>query len=210
MPHLRVILNCIDNSVFTFSEQDKNDNILKLTTASRLIPAKNTISVIKLFAKLRKDFPNLYLNIAGTGSELEKLKNETDNLQVSSFVNFRGMLNAEDLCKLYQQSDVFILLSFYESFGLVYLEANACGIPVIGSNVGGTKEAIDDGVTGFVVSIDNENEIYEKTKLLLSDKALRDKMGQAGKKRVDENFNFINLGKNFEKILNKLDKKDTE
>lgn len=210
MPHLRVILNCIDNSVFTFSEQDKNDNILKLTTASRLIPAKNTISVIKLFAKLRKDFPNLYLNIAGTGSELEKLKNETDNLQVSSFVNFRGMLNAEDLCKLYQQSDVFILLSFYESFGLVYLEANACGIPVIGSNVGGTKEAIDDGVTGFVVSLDNENEIYEKTKLLLGDKALRDKMGQAGKKRVDENFNFINLGKNFEKILNKLDKKDTE
>jgi glycosyltransferase involved in cell wall biosynthesis len=113
-------------------------------------------------------------------------------------------LNAQDLCGLYQKSDVFILLSFYENLALVYLEANACGVPVIGSDVGGTREAIDDKTTGFVVSLDNENEIYEKTKLLLGDKALRDKMGQAGKKRVDENFSLDTLGKNFEQLLTKL------
>lgn len=209
MPNLHVILNCIDNEAFTFIPQNKDKKALHLTTASRLIPAKNTISVVRLFAKLRNDFPNLYLNIAGTGSELDRLKEEAERLQVTPFVNFTGQLNTKELCKLYQQSDVFILLSFYESFGLVYLEANACGVPVIGSDIGGTREAIDDAVTGFVVSLDNENEIYEKTKLLLGDKALRDKMGNAGKKRVDENFSLDTLGKNFEKLLNDLKAKSS-
>ncbi len=204
MPNLHVILNCIDNEAFTFIPQNKDKNALHLTTASRLIPGKNTIAVVRLFTKLRNDFPNLYLNIAGTGSELERLKEEAERLQVTPFVNFTGLLNTKELCKLYQQSDVFILLSFYESFGLVYLEANACGVPVIGSDIGGTREAIDDAVTGFVVSLDNENEIYEKTKLLLSDTALRQKMGNAGKKRVDEKFSLDTLGKNFEKLLNGL------
>jgi glycosyltransferase involved in cell wall biosynthesis len=204
MPNLHVILNCIDNKIFTFPTRTDDDNTLQLTTASRLIPGKNTIAVVRLFAKLRNDFPNLYLNIAGTGSELDRLKEEAKDLQIAPFVNFTGQLNAQDLCGLYQKSDVFILLSFYENLALVYLEANACGVPVIGSDVGGTREAIDDKTTGFVVSLDNENEIYEKTKLLLGDKALRDKMGQAGKKRVDENFSLDTLGKNFEQLLTKL------
>lgn len=204
MPNLHVILNCIDNKTFTFPTENKNDDTLQLTTASRLIPGKNTTAVIKLFAKLRRDFPNLYLNIAGSGNELQKLKDEAKELQISSFVNFTGQLSAQDLCSLYQKSDVFILLSFYENLALVYLEANACGIPVIGSDVGGTREAIDDGITGFVVPLDDEKMIYEKTKLLLGNKSIRKKMGEAGKKRIDENFSLATLGKNFDKLLNSL------
>ena len=75
---------------------------------------------------------------------------------------------------------------------------------MIGSDVGGTREAIEDGVSGFIVPLDDENIIYEKTKLLLSDTALRQKMGNAGKKRVDEKFSLDTLGKNFEKLLNGL------
>lgn len=206
MPNLHVILNCIDNKTFTSSTETKNDDTLQLTTASRLIPSKNTAAVIKLFAKLRRDFPNLYLNIAGSGSELLKLKNKVKELQISPFVHFTGQLNVTDLCCLYQKSDVFILLSLYENLALVYLEANACGIPVIGSDVGGTREAIDDGITGFVVPLDNEEVIYEKTKLLLSNKSLRIKMGETGKKRVDERFSLATLGKNFDKLLNELKK----
>lgn len=204
MPNLRVILNCIDNKTFTLPTKAKNDDTLQLTTASRLIPGKNTVAVIKLFAKLRQDFPNLYLNIAGAGSELDKLKDEAEKLKVNQFVNFTGQLSAEELCRLYQNSDVFILLSLYENLALVYLEANACGIPVIGSDVGGTREAIDDGITGFVVPLDNEKVIYEKTKLLLGDKSLCKKMGEAGKKRVDESFCLEILGKNFDELLNEL------
>ena len=144
------------------------------------------------------------MNIAGTGSETENLKNEAEKLRISSSVNFTGLLNAKDLCRLYQESDIFILLSFYENLALVYLEANACSVPVIGSDVGGTREAIEDGVSGFIVPLDDENIIYEKTKLLLSDTALRQKMGNAGKKRVDEKFSLDTLGKNFEKLLNGL------
>ncbi len=132
------------------------------------------------------------------------MKDEAKKLQISSFVNFTGQLSAQDLCSLYQKSDVFILLSFYENLALVYLEANACGIPVIGSDVGGTREAIDDGITGFVVPLDDEKMIYEKAKLLLGNKSMRKKMGEAGKKRVDENFSLATLGKNFDKLLNSL------
>ena len=205
MPNLYVILNCIDNEIFNCTvAENKNTKVLQITTASRLIPAKNTISVVRLFAKLKTEFPNIKLNIAGTGSETENLKNEVEKLQISSSVNFTGLLNAKDLCRLYQESDIFILLSFYESFALVYLEANACSVPVIGSDVGGIREAIEDGVSGFVVPLDDENIIYEKTKLLLSDAELRKKMGNAGKKRVDEKFSLDTLGKNFEKLLNEL------
>lgn len=205
MPNLHVILNCIDNEIFNCTAvENKNAEVLQITTASRLIPAKNTISVVRLFAKLKAEFPNIRLNIAGTGSETENLKNEAEKLRISLSVNFTGLLNAKDLCRLYQESDIFILLSFYENLALVYLEANACSVPVIGSDVGGTREAIEDGVSGFIVPLDDENIIYEKTKLLLSDTALRQKMGNAGKKRVDEKFSLDTLGKNFEKLLNGL------
>ena len=205
MPNLHVILNCIDNEIFNCTAvENKNTEVLQITTASRLIPAKNTISVVRLFAKLKAEFPNIRLNIAGTGSETENLKNEAEKLRISLSVNFTGLLNAKDLCRLYQESDIFILLSFYENLALVYLEANACSVPVIGSDVGGTREAIEDGVSGFIVPLDDENIIYEKTKLLLSDTALRQKMGNAGKKRVDEKFSLDTLGKNFEKLLNGL------
>ena len=97
-------------------------------------------------------------------------------------------------------SDLFILLSESESFGLVFLEANACGLPVIGNNVGGIPEAIENGKSGFLVDSDNPADVIEKISLLLTNNSLREKMGYYAQNRVEKNYSLYNLSEKYKEL----------
>jgi len=77
-----------------------------------------------------------------------------------------------------------------EGFGMVFLEANACGKPVVGGRTGGTVEAIVDGKTGFLVNPINEEEISEKLIILLTDDSLKKRFGTQGRERVEREFRW--------------------
>ena len=124
-----------------------------LVSASRLVLGKGYKRKVLLFERLVKlSKRNLYWLIVGDGRDATEISELVHLKGLNDRIIFLGTKSREDLAVIYSNSNLFWLLSdFEESFGLVYLEAQACGIPVIGNNFAGVREAVLDGQTGFLV-----------------------------------------------------------
>jgi D-inositol-3-phosphate glycosyltransferase len=112
--------------------------------------------------------------------EMERLRNLRAELGIADLVTFLGAQAQDTLPDHYSAADVVVMPSYYESFGMVALEAMACGTPVIASQVGGLPFTVQDGVTGFLVPGRDPSALAEKITLLLKDKALRNRLGAQG------------------------------
>ena len=139
----------------------------------------NTIPII------RKEIPNLYVYIAGkSGSNDDNLKQLAKELNIEENVNFLGFVSGEEKYAYYKSADIYVHPSRYEPFGVVLLEAMACGKPIVASRVGGIPFVVEDGKTGLLFKSENVEELAEKVMLLLRNKELRVKMGKAGRVRA--------------------------
>jgi glycosyltransferase involved in cell wall biosynthesis len=135
---------------------------VKIILSSRLIKLKGVKDVIYALSNLVKAsrISEFRLKIIGDGPELHNLKKIADSSDLSNYIEFTGYLKGECLIKEYLSADFFILTSYSESFGMVYLEALSCGLPVIGTNVGGIPEIIDETV-GVLVEPGNIQQIED-------------------------------------------------
>ncbi len=163
---------------------------------SRLVPRKGFDIAISAVARLARDRPQLEMLIAGAGRDAKRLNELAKRLGAP--VRFLGRTPFEDLPLLYGCADIFTMLCRnrwggleQEGFGIVFLEAAACGVPQVAGSSGGAAEAVDDGVTGIVVkdptSID---EVAKAFSLLLNSPDLRQRMGNAGRVRAVESFSY--------------------
>jgi D-inositol-3-phosphate glycosyltransferase len=116
---------------------------------------------------------------AAMSAEMARLQKMCDDLAMGKVVVFLGKRGQDTLPYYYSAADVLVMPSYYESFGMVALEAMACGTPVVASQVGGLAFLVQDGVTGFTVPAEDHDALCEKLGLLLEDDALREKMGRA-------------------------------
>ncbi len=153
--------------------------------------------VIRALPKIVEKVPNVKYLIVGGGDDEARLRNLTRKFGVEKFVIFAGFVQNEDLPAYYNSCDVFVMPSrvirkadklLGEGFGIVYLEANACGKAVIAGRSGGSQEAVVDGVTGLLVNPTSVKEITEAAIELLSDRNLATKMGMEGRERVVREF----------------------
>ena len=124
--------------------------------------------------------------IVGEGPELGRTEQLIEQLGVSAHVELVG--EAQDVIGLLSISDVFLLPSLQESFGLSALEAMSCGVPVVASNVGGLPEVIADGVTGFLHPPDAVDRMADSAAKLLSDPELHRRMAGEGVRLAVERF----------------------
>jgi starch synthase len=106
---------------------------------------------------------------------------------------FGEMLPAEDVIQLYSHAAVFCCPSVYEPFGIINLEAMACGTPVVASAVGGIIEVVEDGITGLLVPPGQPRELAAALNAVLGDPARATAMGAAGRKRVEEHFSWASV-----------------
>lgn len=105
------------------------------------------------------------------------------------------MVAKDKVIQLYSHAAAFICPSVYEPFGIINLEAMACKAPVIASRVGGIKEVVIDGVTGFLVSPDNPRELAERIKFSLEHPELMGEFGENGRQRVEQYFSWESIAK---------------
>ncbi|SNY15313.1 Glycosyltransferase involved in cell wall bisynthesis [Orenia metallireducens] len=163
-----VIRNGIDVNQFCPSKVDlynrykipKNNKLI--LTVSRITKLKGYDNKLSILEKLRDRFPHFTWIIVGDGDYLNDFKEKVRESSLSNQVIFVGKIRRDLLKEYYSSVDLFFLLSEYrESFGLVYLEANACGCPVIGNKYGGVKEVIINGVNGYCVNNLNHQFIIE-------------------------------------------------
>ena len=120
----------------------------------------------------------------GHDREVRRLETLADRLGLLDVVRFDGIVSQATLPTYYSAADVFVMPSYYESFGLVALEAMACGIPVIASRVGGPRTLIRQGVNGYLVQWRCPEPFAQRLEVLLANAVLRENMGKAASARA--------------------------
>lgn len=180
-----------------------------ILTVGNLVSRKGHDMVIRALSELSRRVPDLVYLIAGGGpyrGELEKLATD---LGVSDRVIFAGRVPDVDLPDLYALCDVFVMVSRerleendVEGFGMVLLEANACGKPVVAGRSGGVPDALEDGVTGLLVDPLSLKEITEALTKLLADQDLAKRFGEHGRARVIREFQWPQVAEDLLDIIN--------
>ncbi|HEY1423781.1 MAG TPA: glycosyltransferase family 4 protein [Candidatus Acidoferrum sp.] len=165
---------------------------------------KGMDTLITALPRLLTRRPELQLAAVGDGDDREWLEDLADENGVRLHVHFLSGLSYAELAACYAHCEIFALPSKGEGFGLVYLEAMACGKPVIGGAHGGAPEVIEDGKTGYLVPHGDAVQLATAMEALLSDPALQKEMGRRGKERVEREFRFGVFAKSFKKILREL------
>ena len=152
---------------------------------SNLRPVKQVDAVVKVFAQIKTRVPARLL-IVGEGPDLGRAEQLIAELGIGADVELVG--EAQDVVGLLSMSDLFLLPSLQESFGLSALEAMACGVPVVASNVGGLPEVVADGVTGFLHPPDALSQMADSAIRILSDPDLHARMAADGARLAMERF----------------------
>jgi L-malate glycosyltransferase len=162
---------------------------------------KGIFEMMNAFSKINKDDDLVKLMIVGTGPQEEELKSRVINLDLEKSVIITGNVAPSDIHKYYQAADIFVLPSHTDAGGppVVFIEAMACGLPVIGTAVGGIPEGIENGANGFIVSPKNGNELAKKLKILIKNEDLRKEFGNNSLKKIHQNS--MTLEKKAEKII---------
>lgn len=190
-----------------FKKQLKIGNSQVILSVSNLIGKKGLDTIIRAISSLAKKCPNIIYLIVGEGVDREKLENIVKELSIEKFVRLEGKKVGSELANYYNICDMFVLMSRdveegIESFGIVYIEAAYFGKPVIAGASGGTKDAIIDGKTGFLMNTNDEKALEEKMLLLLKNKKLREKLGKAGRERVLKEFLWKHNAKKLLELCN--------
>jgi glycosyltransferase involved in cell wall biosynthesis len=165
--------------------------------------------LIKAFAKLFRVNSKAKLLIVGDGSEELTLKKLCKSLDVDRNVSFIGFVENERVPDYLSQMDIFVVPSIMssETFGVAAVEAAACKLPVIASNIGGLPEVVIDGETGFLVPSKDPNAIAEKMVLLMQEIELRKRMGEAARRFVEQNYVWEENAKEMERLYLRAAKK---
>ncbi|EKQ55555.1 MAG: glycosyltransferase [Clostridium sp. Maddingley MBC34-26] len=167
--------------------------------------------LIKAFAKVKSNNENLNvkLRIGGKGSQEEYLKNLCIELGIEDDVMFLGFLSEAQVITEFQNFDIAVFPSTLdsESFGVAAVEAEACGIPVIVSDVGGLMESTKPNVTSLVAKRKSVDSLFTEIQKLVVNNELRMKMGVSARKFVEENYSLVNNFNDIDSIYRDILKK---
>ncbi len=191
----------VDTNRFTPAEDDGTRDRLGwrgrrvLLTVGRLQRRKGHDVLIQALPEIRRRVPDVLYAIVGDGEERERLERLARDLDVEDAVLFLGEVGDQELVDCYRHCDLFVLpnreiAGDIEGFGMVLLEAQACGRPVVAGDSGGTRETMEPGRTGLLVACEHPGELGERLVRLLGDPERLAAMGAAGRTWVEARFGW--------------------
>jgi glycosyltransferase involved in cell wall biosynthesis len=198
-----------NDGVKKFQEQYKLENKIVIGTVGRIKFLRKGQEVLVNAAKILKGrgIHLKYLIVgspfSGNEDHLDRLKKLIDDNDLTDDFVLTGEL--EDVRPAYSAMKVFILPSGQpEPFGGVVMEAMAMGLPVIATNIGGSIEQVDDGVSGYLVPPNNELALADKIQTIITDNHLREKMGREGRRRIETIFTIKAMADKIENVYSSL------
>ncbi len=177
---------------------------LTVLTLARIVPGKGADLVVEAFAFLPE---SMRLIVAGDGSQLDAIKHRADELGISSRVEFTGWVIDEAKQKLFDQADLFCLPSDYDSFGMIYLEAMANGLPVVALDWGPISDVVPHGRCGLLIKQKDPEQLAEAICSLMA-QDLRQRMGESGQRWVIEQFSARKVGQSIRSMLEEIVRKN--
>lgn len=192
--------NAVNTDIFTPSIKKNNRGVL---LPSMLRSGKGVREAIEVLKAVRKKGCDIPFTFIGSGPMKSWLLEQIDKQSLSN-VDLLPPVEHSKLKDLYKDYSIVFLPSYYEGLPTVILEAMASGLSVVATDVGGTSEAILHGETGFVHKVDDLEGMGDSILLLDNDANLKEKFGIYARQRVCEHFNWNDLGKRFQTIMEKI------
>ncbi|MFH1942970.1 MAG: glycosyltransferase [bacterium] len=166
---------------------------------ARLHPGKGHAYLIDAAQRIAKEFAMVKFVLVGEGDARKDLEERVRRKRLENHFLFLGY--RDDVPDIIGAFDIFMLPSLHEGFPNVILEAMACGKPVVATAVGGSVEAVVDGVTGYLVPPKDSEAMQNRLLYLLKDRDLAKQMGDAGRARVEEHFSLEKQVDGFEQLF---------
>ncbi|HVN56639.1 MAG TPA: glycosyltransferase family 4 protein [Anaerolineaceae bacterium] len=215
----QTIYNGVDTRLFSSPISRVNHaQTDKLLMVGRVSPEKGTHTLVEAYVRIAPRYPQLKLEVVGSigvipvdyivklsddptvrglerfyqGNYFETLKKMIPK-ELHERIHFQGYIGHDLLVPHYQSADILVNPSLSESFGMSLIEAMSCGVPVVATRVGGMVDVVEEGKTGFLVPPDAPQDLAQAISDLMSNPALREEMGRAGKIRANDLFSWENI-----------------
>ncbi len=177
-----------------------------LLSFGRLVERKGFDMVLRAMPKILEKHSDLIYVIAGRGPQEEELGRLTMELDLAQQIVFTGFVGEEDTALLYNACDVYIMPSRrikndIEGFGITYIEANACGKPVIGGDSGGVPDAVEHGKSGLLVDPESIDSIAHSVIDMFSKPQMRHEMGEYGRQRAIQSFQWKDVANRYMELF---------
>ncbi|MGD6803327.1 N-acetyl-alpha-D-glucosaminyl L-malate synthase BshA [Rossellomorea vietnamensis] len=205
---IETVYNFIDERVYRKVDSDHLKKEYGLLPEEKVIihvsnfrGVKRVQDVVQAFSRIAKEIPAKLL-LVGDGPEMTVICQLVRELGLKEKVLFLG--KQDSLEELYSLSDLMLLLSEKESFGLVALEAMACGVPCIGTDIGGIPEVIEDGVNGYICPLGAVDSVSEKAVSLLTNEKLYQDLSENALETARSKFHWSKIVDQYEQIYGKL------
>lgn len=177
---------------------------MNLLSIGRLSKEKGYVDLIDVFELVHQKYPKWKLNICGNGEEMPILKSKIERLNLAEQIHLLGFKNKEEIAKLSLNSSIYVMTSYTESFGLVLIEAESYGLPLVAfDSAQGANEIIENEVNGYLVSNRDKKEMADIIGKLIEDQELRNKIGQAGREK-SKLYKKENISKQWFKFLDEI------
>ena len=180
---ITVIPNFVDPYEFRRKEEESDRKII--CHSSNFRPIKRIPDIVRAFEIISEEIKSELVFI-GDGPERHSARTLAKRLGISDSVHFLG--NVKNVNEVLGKSDLFLLPSEDESFGVAALEAMSCEVPVIASNVGGLRELITDGVDGYLVKVGDVETLAQRSVRILQDPKLQRELGKNARKKVLDKY----------------------
>ncbi len=199
----------VDINQFKPLDLKKEENQFTIGSLSRIHQFKGYDQVLDSILKLPKAIQeNISWKIGGTGPYLSEFKHKLNRSDIQFDIEFLGFIPDESLAKFYNQLDVFVLFTqdistqnSVEGFGLVFLEAQACGIPTIGTNTGGIPDAIEQNNGGWLFEQDDIDGLANQIQLLYKDESLLKQQSVLARKRCEEKASWQTYNQHLKQLI---------
>ncbi len=211
-PHLKrykekieIIPVGVDIERFQHRDTNVKDTIFFLSVLDEFHVYKGLNYLLETLKLVKKEIPKVKLIVGGGGKLLEQYKGKTATLGLEENVDFLGYVPNEKTLEYYRNCNLFILPSIsatQEGFGMVLLEAMACGRPVVSTSIVGVAEDIEKHDAGMVVKPMDKRALGDAMIRILQDKKEAERMGANGRKLVEKRYSWDGIAENIEKIYN--------
>lgn len=200
---VEVIPNGLDCTLFSRKEQ-YSEKIKKFVTVTRLIECKNIELSMRAFKKVHEMHPDITLDIIGEGYLRKSLEKVIREEEMSEYICLKGYMEPTEIAAKLKEYDLFYLLTIADSFGQVFIEAMACGLPIICADIGGPKEIVVNGVTGLSVVPNDEESTVKALEYAIRHPKVMKEYGENGYQRVVNEYSIESVARKHIEVYSRV------